>query len=168
MKDLGLNHLDWIKDLVLAEQQMEETGVVNLSTVDTESHLEEQTIEFLRDVKAAMVEVAATFNQLKGSGVGTLKIYGISNTKADFMLFRNGYKLIFSMRHPGEIEIYHSLLTSHFLNPVEGEAQGPEKDLIRAHWAAFGELQWHHKNLPVRIDFLVRHYLTRFIHESAK
>ena len=170
MKELGLSHLDWIKDLVLAEQQMEETGVVNLASVDPESHLEEQTVEFLRDVKAAIVEAAATFNQLKASGVGTLKLYGISNTKADFMLFRNGYKLIFSMRRPGEIEIYHSLLTSHFLNPLEddGTKVAPEKDVIRAHWGAFGELQWHHKNLPVRMDFLVRHYVTRFIHESAK
>jgi hypothetical protein len=168
MKELGLNHLTWIKDLVLAEQQMEESGVINLASLDAEAHLEEQTVEFLRDIKAAMIEASATFNQLKASSVGTLKIYGISNTKADFMLFRNGYKLIFSMRRAGEIEVYHSLLTSHFLNPVETEPKGPEKDIIRAQWGAYGEMQWHHKNLPVRLDFLIRHYITRFIRESAK
>ncbi len=164
-----MNNLDWIKDLILAEQQMEDAGVINLSAVDPEAHLGEQTLEFLRDIKASMIEVSATFNQLKGSSVGTLKIYGISNTKADFMLFRNGYKLIFSMRRAGEIEVYNSLMTSHFLAASsEPEMKSADRDTIRAHWGAFGELQWHNKNLPVKIDYLVRHYLTRFIRESAK
>jgi hypothetical protein len=164
-----ISNLDWIKELVLNEQQMEDSGVINLSSVDPEAHLEEQTLEFLRDIKTAMIEASATFNQLKGSAAGTLKIYGISNTKADFMLFRNGYKLIFSIRRPGEVEIYHSFLATHFLAANEPEtAKAPEKDLLRAQWGAFGELQWHYRNLPVKLDFLVRHYISRFIRESAK
>ncbi len=164
-----ISNLDWIKELVMSEQQMEESGVVSLSAIDPEAHLEEQTLEFLRDIKAAMVEASATFNQLKGSAAGTLKIYGISNTKSDFMLFRNGYKLIFSFRRSGEVEIYHSLLASHFLAASESENVKPtEKDILRAQWGAFGELQWHYRNLPVKIDFLVRHYISRFIRESAK
>jgi hypothetical protein len=162
-------NLDWIKELVLSEQQMEESGVINLSAVDPEAHLEEQTLEFMRDIKTSMVEATATFNQLKGSTVGTVKIYGISNTRADFMLFRNGYKLIFSMRRAGEIEVYNSLMTSHYLAAsAEPEMKSADRDVVRAHWGAFGELQWHYKNLPVKLDFLVRHYLTRFIRESAK
>jgi len=162
-----MNNLDWIKELVLAEQQMEETGLINLSAVHPDAHLEEQTLEFMRDVKAAFVEAAATFNQLKGSTLGTLKIYGISNTKADFMLFRNGYKLIFSLKHPGEIEIYNSLMGSHYLSPDQ-EPRPSDRETVMAHWGAFGELQWHHNNLPVKMDYLVRHYISRFIRESAK
>lgn len=164
-----ISNLDWIKELVLNEQQMEDTGVINLSSIDPEAHLEEQTLEFLHDIKSAMVEASATFNQMKGSAAGTLKIYGISNTKADFMLFRNGYKLIFAYRRAGEIEIYHSLMTAHYLSPNEADAaKATEKDLLRAQWGAFGELQWNYRNLPVRIDYLVRHYISRFIRESAK
>lgn len=164
-----MHNLEWIKELVLAEQQMEDSGVVSLSTVDPEAHLEEQTLEFLRDIKASFVEAAASFNQLKGSSLGTLKIYGISNTKADFMLFRNGYKLIFSMKRAGELEIYSSLMTSNFLAASsEPEMKAHDRETIRAHWGAFGELQWHHNNLPVKLDFLVRHYFSRFIRESAK
>jgi hypothetical protein len=164
-----MNNLDWIKELVLAEQQMEDAGVVNLSSVDPEAHLEEQTLELLRDIKAAFIEAAATFNHFKGSAHGTLKIYGISNTKADFMLFRNGYKLIFSMKRAGDIEVYNSLMSSHFLATTpEQEAKPGDRDNLRAHWGAFGELQWHYKNLPVKIDYLVRHYMTRFTRESAK
>ncbi|MCB0349596.1 MAG: hypothetical protein KDD38_00335 [Bdellovibrionales bacterium] len=164
-----MNNLDWIKELVLTEQQMEESGVVNLSSVNPEAHLEEQTLEFMRDIKAGFIEASATFNQYKGSALGTLKIYGISNTKADFMLFRNGYKLIFSMKRPGEIEIYNSLMSSHFLGAsAEQEVKPTDKDSIRASWGAYGELQWQNRNLPVKIDFLIRHYLTRFVRESTK
>lgn len=165
-----MSQIDWIKDLVLAEQKMEDSGLIDLSSADQDKLLEEQTLEFLRDIKSAFVETAAAFNQLKGSSLGTTKIYGISNTQADFMLFRNGYKLIFSMRRPGEIEIYHSLIGSHFLaNPgMEATPVSQDKDVLKAQWGAFGDLNWHYKNMPVRIEYLVRHYFSRFIRESAK
>ena len=164
-----MSNLDWIKELVLSEQQMEDSGVVSLSAVDPEAHLAEQTVEFLRDIKAVFIEAAATFNQFKGSTIGSLKIYGISNTKADFMLFRNGYKLIFSMKRPGEIDVYSSLMSNHFLAATtENEVRQGERESLKAHWGAFGELQWHYNNLPVKLDYLVRHYFSRFIRESAK
>ncbi len=166
-----MTSLDWIKELVLAEQKMEDSGVIDLSAVDQENLLTEQTIDFLRDVKTAFIEAASTFNQLKASGVGTIKIYGISNTKADFMLFRNGFKLIFSMRRAGEIEVFYSLIGSHFLTPGAAEAEAAsqqERDILRAEWGAFGELRWTYKALSVKKDYLVRHYFSRFIRESAK
>ncbi len=120
-------------------------------------------------VRAAFVEAASAFNQLKGSTLGQIRIYGISKTQADFMLFRNGYKLIFSMKRAGEIEVYNSLMSSHFLAAApEQEIKPDSRETLRAHWGAFGELQWHYKNLPVKIDYLVRHYMTRFTRESAK
>ena len=165
----SMNKMDWIKDLVLAEQKMEDSGLVDLSSVNPDAQLEEQTLELLAQIKTAMIEGSSAFNQMKGSTVGTLKIYGISNTKADFMLFRNGYKLIFSMKRAGEIEIYDTLLTTHYLaSTEEAQSRSTEKDVLRAHWGAFGEVQWHHKSLPVKLDFLVRHYMTKFIRESSK
>lgn len=168
-----MNSMEWIKELVLAEQKMEDSGVVDLSTSDRERMLQEQTIEFLRDIKASFIEAAAAFNQLKGTSLGSIKIYGISNTKADFMLFRNGFKLIFSMRRAGEIEIYHSLIGSHFLsksNEVEnpGAGSSEDRDVLKASWGAFQDLNWSYKGQPVKIDYLIRHYFTNFIQESAK
>jgi hypothetical protein len=165
-----MSGLDWIRDLVLAEQKMEETGVVDLSVSNQALILEEQTLDFLRQIKNQFIETAAAFNQLKASSVGTVKIYGISNTLADFMLFRNGFKLIFSMRQPGEIEIYYSLIGSHFLTPTtpEPQRQIQDRDVLRAEWGAFEELKWSYKGLPLKADRLVRHYFSRFIQESAK
>ncbi|MEK6555675.1 MAG: hypothetical protein AABZ31_10570 [Bdellovibrionota bacterium] len=164
-----MSHIDWIKDLVLAEQKMEDSGLIDLSGTDQDRFLEEQTLDYLRDIKTAFIEASSAFNQMKGTSLGTAKIYGISNTKADFMLFRNGFKLIFSMRRGGEIEIYHSLIGSHFLsNPIGDNETLSEKDVLKAQWGAFADLNWNYKNMPVRIDFLVRHYFSRFIRESAK
>jgi hypothetical protein len=162
-----MNNLDWIKELVLEEQRMEDSGVVQLHSTQPENYLEEHSLEFLRDAKAVFIEAISTFNHLKGSALGTIKIYGISNTKADFMLFRNGYKLIFSMRRPGEIEIYNSITSSHFLAP-DSEKKVNENDVLRAQWGAFGELNWQYRNLNVKIDYLVRHYMSLFIRESTK
>lgn len=164
-----MDSVDWIRDLVLAEQQMEEEGVIDLSQQSADNLMREETLKFLREIKTSMIESAAAFNQLKSSNTGTVKIYGISNTEADFMLFRNGFKLIFSMRNPGEIEVYYSLIGSHFMNAgTEPEVSSQEKDIIRASWGAFGELRWAHKELAVKLNYLVRFYFSRFIRESTK
>jgi hypothetical protein len=166
-----MNNMDWIKDLVISEQRMEDSGVVDLTTEDQNRLLEEQTLDFLRDVKTGMIEAASVFNQFKGSNLGAIKIYGISNTKADFMLFRNGYKLIFSMKRPGEVEIYFSLIGAQFLNTPTNEADfipSQERDVLRSSWGAFGELNWAYRGHAVKLDFLVRHYFSRFIRESTK
>jgi hypothetical protein len=168
-----MDKLHWIKDLVLAEQQMEDSGMVDFSAgYDPAVNLELETVEYLRDLKAAFVESASAFNQLKGSTIGTLKIYGISNTRADFMLFRNGFKLIFSMSQPGSIKIYMNHIGSSFVPGMEtpDATVSPQnsEDILSARWGAFGDLNWTYKDQAVKLDYLVRYYLSRFIKESAK
>lgn len=166
-----MDKLEWIKNLVLAEQQMEDTGVVDFSAgFDPQTELEEATIDYLHDLKAAFVDAASAFNQLKGSVVGNLKIYGISKTKADFMLFRNGYKLIFSLRAPGVLGVSLNSIGSNYLpgQTAELEAEKENTNYLKARWGAFGELTWTHQDQSVRMDNLVRYYLSRFVRESAK
>ena len=160
-----MDKIQWIRDLVLSEQQMEESGIVDMKAgFDPEQLLESQSLDFLTDLKAAFVESAAAFNQMKGSTLGQIKIYGISRTKADFMLFRNGFKLIFALKEPGLLSIRFQMAGTS-LTP--GPAPSNE-DLIQAHWGAFGDLIWQYEDLPVKNEYLVRYYLTRFIRESAK
>jgi hypothetical protein len=85
------------------------------------------------------------------------------------MLFRNGYKLIFSMRQPGLIAINFAHLGTSYI-PADGHqvTTSGEEDLLHSHWGAFGDLIWTYQNQPIRLDYLVRHYLSRFIRESAK
>jgi hypothetical protein len=164
----GVEKLSWIKELVLAEQQMEEAGVVDMEAgFDPARQLEEATVEFINDLKASFVEVASAFNQMKGSTLGHLRIYGISKTKADFMLFRNGYKLIFSLRQPGMIAVTYSNAGAHYV-PGSAREDAIPTDLLKAAWGAFGQLVWTYNEHTINIDYLVRYYMSRFIKDSAR
>lgn len=163
-----MEKLSWIKELVLAEQQMEEAGVVDMEAgFDPARQLEEATIDFINDLKASFVEAASAFNQLKGSTLGHLRIYGISKTQADFMLFRNGYKLIYSLRQPGLITVTYSSAGTHFVPGAVKEDTGPT-DELRAAWGAFGQLVWTYNDHRINIDYLVRYYMSRFVKDSAR
>lgn len=169
-----MDKLNWIKDLVRAEQKMEESGVVDFSFgFDPQQILTSESIAFLESLKSQFIEAASSFNQLKGSTVGRVKIYGISNTHADFMLFRNGFKLIFSLREPGIIGIRFHYVGAGFVQMPAASDNGAkvptgEEDMLVARWGAFGDLVWTYQEQTVKADYLVRYYMTRFIRESAK
>jgi hypothetical protein len=172
-----LDKLTWIKDLVRAEQKMEESGVVDFGAgFDPHAMLVSESVGFLESLKNSFIEASSSFNQLKASAVGRIKIYGISNTQADFMLFRNGFKLIFALREPGAIGIkFHYVGAAFSQSPnAVGDAgagarlAGSDEDHLIARWGAFGDLVWTYQDQPVKTDYLVRYYMTRFIRESAK
>ncbi len=169
-----MDKLTWIKDLVKAEQQMEESGIVEMdASFDPEAQLYNETVRFIHQIKVEFVDSTAVFNEVKSSSLGRIKIYGIAKTQADFMLFRNGYKLIFSLKRPGLVGIRFHMLSGNYL-PQQNSAPmtlGPallDEDLIESRWGAFGELVWTFKGEAINVPHLVRYYLSRFVKESAK
>jgi hypothetical protein len=165
-----IKNLDWIRNLVESERRMEETGLIDLRDLTEDSRdLEQRTHEYLRDLKEIFIEYATAFNNMKESTLSTVKIYGISNTVADFMLFRNGYKLLFSATAPGRIVIaLHGHGAPHQLIPPGAAVPPSREEALDAQTGPFGELTWTCRGAPIRSENLVRHYLTRFIKESAK
>lgn len=164
-----MEKLNWIKELVLAEQQMEEAGVVDMEAgFDPNRQVEEATLEFITDLKVAFSEAASAFNQMKGSTVGQIRLYGISKTKADFMLFRNGYKLIFSMRQPGAITVTYSTAAASYIPGTTKPEENKGVDLLRATWGAFGQLIWTYNDHQINIDHMVRYYMSRFVKDSTR
>ena len=168
-----MDKLSWIKELVRAEQRMEESGVVDFSFgFDPQQLLFTESLDFFWAQKNYFVESSSSFNQLKGSTVGRIKIYGISNTHADFMLFRNGFKLIFALKEPGVIGIRFHYVGAGFVQAAAASDNGAkvpsEEDILMARWGAFGDLVWTYQDQQVKVDYLVRYYMTRFIRESAK
>ena len=158
----------WIKDLVHTEQEMEESGMVSLSPQsESDKIMEEETHDFLQDVKTAFVAAATSFNGLKSSSLGTVKVYGIAKTKSDFMLFRNGYKLIFSVKQPGQINVCFQNATDVF-KFNEQKATPMDETILSAQWGAFGDLNWFYQGYEVRLDSLVRYYLSQFVRESVQ
>lgn len=179
--------LDWVKDLVRAEEKMEESGVVDLSFgFDHPLTVQQETLELLNKLKNDFIEASAVFNELKQSPIGRIKIYGIAKTQADFMLFRNGFKMIFSMLTPGEISIRFNFLgPSQLATPMAATSNSAtvsqsaipsinsthslmEEHKLIAKKGPFEELVWTFQDQEVRLPSLVRFYLSLFLKESAK
>jgi hypothetical protein len=161
-----MDKMSWIKDLVRAEQQMEESGMIEVTTgFKPEKELYNETLMFLMNLKRDFVDATTAFNQMKGSPLGRIKVYSISQTQADFMLFRNGFKLIFAMKQPGTISMTFN--RAQGINPAFETSQMDEEYLL-AKWGPFGDLVWTYNNQPIKVDYLVKYYTSRFVHESAK
>jgi hypothetical protein len=142
-----MKNFDWIKGLVEAERRMEETGIIDITALQDENHdLQEKTQEFLRTLKELFVDYTTAFNNLKNSTLGTVKIYGISNTITDFMLFRNGYKLLFSAIAPGRIVMSFQNQTTSFLPQTGINFNNPAlEEYLEGAVGPFGELRWTYR-----------------------
>lgn len=167
-------NIDWIKELIRGEQQMEDSGLIDFSPVTSKDNIIlGSSIELLKYLKAEFIKTADVFNQLKGGSHGLIKIYGIAKTHADFMLFRNGYKLVFNMIEPGKIQITFHHMSSPFLNS-NGMVTNPANSsaipegIMEAAWGAFNEVRWVHDKKPVNKDHLVKFYTRIFVQNSTK
>jgi hypothetical protein len=172
--ELAQDRIGWIRDLVRAEEQMEESGMVDMGTgPDDRQTLMQESLQYLQHLKTEFIEAASAFNELKASPLGRIKIYGIAKTHADFMLFRNGFKMIFSLKDAGQISIKFN-----FIGPNYTPSQTPslmntastmmEENLLEARLAPFHELQWCYKGEPTKMANVVKYHLTLFIKESTK
>lgn len=167
--------LFWIKDLVHAEDQMEESGMIDLSLgLDNEQVLMRETLRFMTEVKNQIIEAATAFNELKTSPLGRIKIYGIAKTQADFMLFRNGFKMIFAIKEAGAVSIRFNFMGPSYIPQTIPTAMANsntavmEEHTIQARKGAFHELVWTFQDQPVHLASLVRYHITLFIRESSK
>lgn len=164
-----MEKISWIKELVKADDLVDMSFGFN-----TDKILITESVQFLLELKTEFVDASTQFNELKPSALGRIKIYGVAKTHADFMLFRNGYKMIFSIKGPGHISIRFNLMGASYIpTPGSSESQGNitelmDENIIEAKWGAFGEIVWTYQNMPIKLEYMVRHYLTQFITESSK
>ena len=157
----------WIKELVRLEQNMEATGQISLpESHPSKEQLAEHTIEFMRQLRTAFTANSAVFNHIKGF-LGSLRIYGIADTPADFMLFRHGHKLIFSIREPGLISV-RMKFNDQLLNSNTNSTTEEPADFIKGEWGPFNELKWTYNDQTINIDYLIRYYMTVFVKNSVK
>lgn len=162
----------WIRELVSADEQIEKSVMIDMNLgLDTQRILVNETITYLLRLKTDFAEACAGFNELKPTALGRLKIYGIAKTHADFMLFRNGYKMIFSIKNAGLISIrFHFVGNMAIPQPQQKENVTivMDEQLLEAKWGAFEEVLWTYKGQPFKSEYLVRHYMTTFIKESSR
>ncbi|MEZ0390862.1 MAG: hypothetical protein ACAH59_01510 [Pseudobdellovibrionaceae bacterium] len=174
LNDRLQDRIGWIRELVKAEEQMEESGLVDMgSGTDTDRLLVQESLNYLQQLKTEFIEAATAFNELKASPLGRIKIYGIAKTHADFMLFRNGFKMIFALKAPGQISIRFNFIGPNYMPsqiPSVSNTAAPmmEEHVLEAKFGPFNELTWTFEGQTVRSQAVVKHHMTLFIKESAK
>ena len=166
-KAVGSNINSWIKELVRSESGKDASchGAFSEDITPSQSDLKEHSIEFLKQLKTAFTAQFADFNRLKGFS-GSVKIYGIADTEADFMLFRKGHKLVFSLKEPGLIAVQMKF-NDQILNTTMSSS-GQPADLIKGEWGPFNELKWTYHNQTININHLIRYYITYFVKNSTQ
>jgi hypothetical protein len=163
----------WIESLALDEINMEESGIVQFNEhLDPNYFLEESSVEFMNLIKDRFEVLVEKFNLYRGGQNGsTIKIFRISNTINDFMLYRNALKLIVARRSNDRISLgflttaggVYSARTNPGLSSVTNHAHE-----VKAHVGPFKEVSWRFEGDSVNVDSLVKHYLTEFTKLSAQ
>ncbi len=164
----------WIETLALDEINMEESGVVNFSEhLDPMHMLETSSIEFMEELRDRFEIYMTKFNELRANSTDQtrkIKMFKISNTVNDFMLFRNSLKLVVARRSADVISLgFLSNSGGLFAARLNYQPNSTQKiHEIKAHVGAFNDIKWKFNGENVEIDSLVRHYLTEFIKHSAR
>lgn len=164
----------WIEQLALDELNMDESGIIDFNEhLNPTFLLEESSIEFMNKLRDKFEVYTTVFNEYRnGANNGaTIKIFKISNTVNDFMLFRNSLRLIFSRKANDLISIgFLSSGKDLFAARLsDSDTHGaPHAHEIRAHIGPFNNITWRFAGEIVEIDSLVRHYLSEFIKQSAR
>ncbi len=107
-RDVLPSQQGWIHELARAEIHPDAEKLLQLGkSFDPQQLVEESTIEFLTELREQFNEYSRVLNGYSENGVRfqEVKVYAVAQTAADFMLFRNQIKLIFSNSVHGVIQI---------------------------------------------------------------
>jgi hypothetical protein len=164
---------NWIKQLVEKEAEALRSGVADfLGNEDHRRVVVESTKEYMLELKEEFAESVDLFNSYRGGAhlPNSIKIFNISNSAGDFILFRNTLKLVVSNPAMGVINVSFVSRENAFKKSVPMTSADPVKregyDLI-AQLFPFNELVWTYHGERVNTKALVRYLFTEFVRSSA-
>lgn len=166
-------NVSWIESLAMEEVNMEESGIIRFNDhLNTQQLLEESSLNFVNKLKDRFEFYVTMFNQYRGNKEASrgIKIFRISNTVNDFILFRNSLKLIVARRAPDVISIGFLSNNGGLFTPrLQNENQSVHAiHEIKAHVGPFNTISWRFQDEPVETEALVKYYLTEFIKNSSR
>jgi hypothetical protein len=171
----SLNHNlnnTWIHELVRAENSPEADALLRLSHASApQQAIEESTVEFLSDLRAYFQEYVRLFNSLSEAGkkFSEIKIFNLTQGAADFMLYRNGIKLIVANTTHGVIQFSYD---KHMIAGAgTTEFNIPQSEDLLAQLGAFGTVHWSYRSERVESEQVAKHFFgefTRITRESKK
>lgn len=166
-------NVSWIESLAMEEVNMEESGIIRFHDhTNSQQLLEESSLNFVNKLKDRFEFYTALFNQYRSNKENSrgIKVFRISNTINDFMLFRNSLKLIVARRAPDVISIgFLSNNGGLFAARLANENQSVHAiHEIKAHVGPFNNITWRFQGEPVEVEPLVKYYLSEFIKNSSR
>jgi hypothetical protein len=171
-KDVLSNSTGWLHELARAEVHPDAEKLLQLGNAnDPHQQVEESTIDFLSDLREQMTEYARVFNNYSETGkvFQEAKIYSVAQTSADFMIFRNQVKLMFSNTAHGVIQISFSRHTRGNMI-VDGQLHsegglGQPQELL-AQVGPFRDVSWTFQSEKVTPEQIAKFYFSEFARAS--
>jgi hypothetical protein len=176
-KDVLPSQQGWIHDLAKAEIHPEAERLLQLGgAADPQQAVEESTVDFLTELRDLLQDHARAFNAFSEAGqkYQEIKIYNTTQSAADFMLFRNQIKLMFTNPTHGVIQVSFAQHNRSVLAPgasvVDGQhshvqMSGPNaaqsQDLL-AQIGPFREVFWTFQGEKVTPDQVAKFYFAEF------
>jgi hypothetical protein len=161
----------WIHELARAEASPEADALYQINRASApEQAIEESTVEFLTDLRAFFQEYVRIFNSLSEAGkkFSEIKIFNLTQGAADFMLYRNGIKLIVANTTQGVIQLSYD---KHVVNGTSSDFDTPEAQELLAQLGAFGSVHWMFRSEKVESEQVAKHFFgefTRITREQKK
>lgn len=172
---ISTNHISasWIENLALEELNMDESGVINFNDhLSPAFLLKESSIKLMDGLRDKVEFLIDRFNDSRGNSQsgGQIKIFKISGTVNDFMLFRNSLRLIFARKSNDLITIGFLSSNGGLFSPRLPSESSPSNTPheIKAHIGPFNDISWKFHGEDVKLDSLIRYYLSEFIRNSAR
>ncbi len=162
----------WLHELARAEIHPDAEKLLQLGrSFDPQQLVEESAIDFLTELREEFNEHIRVFNAYSENGLRfqDIKVYTVAQTAADFMLFRNQVKLIFSNSAHGVLQISFAQHVRGTL-AVNGQDQtivgsaplGGQSQELLAQVGPFRDVSWTFQGEKVEAEQVARFYFAEF------
>ncbi len=154
----------WAVELAMDERRMEAQGTVEFTnSYQKQELLKIRTREYLQTLQEGFRQQVELFNESRRSATHAIHIYKVSKAEGDFMLFRNGVKLVVSGQRAGKI----IFAFNQYLGQIFAPSQAPVIE-VEASWGPFDQLFWSFKGERIQVLDLLRYFLTEFSKQSYR
>lgn len=163
-----MDNSGWIHDLTRAEISPEAEALYRLNRTAPEQAIEESTVDFITDLRAFFQEYVRTFNSFSDAGkkFSEIKIFNLTQGAADFMLYRNGVKLIIANTAHGVIQFSYD--QHQGTNAPKTDLIIPQPEEILAQMGAFGSVRWTYRSENVQSEQVSKHFFSEFVRASRE
>lgn len=154
----------WAAQLAFHERRLEKEGTADYGIpFRRQELLVDKTKEFARLLQHSFRKHVEHFNQSRKSAAHAIHIYKISRSDEDFLIYRNGVKLIVSAQRAGRI----SLSFNQFIAPMSQTDKHAHVEL-EAVWGPFDQLLWTYQGERVQLMDVVRYFVSELAFQSFR